>query len=167
MDHFAKAVKRLDLFMQSQGLDFKPAEVKNLKGDAANSVFIERFKEVQRLKTQLEQYTDLSPENQTDIEKIMPEDDIRAFRGVYLELAQRLKEQQDSKGDKTPDEVQQLDFEFVLFASALIDYDYIMSLLARYTQAKPTGETKKTRDDLINLIASDAKFTEELDDIKA
>jgi type I restriction enzyme R subunit len=30
--------------------------------------------------------------------------------------------------------VDQLDFEFVLFASAVIDYDYIMGLMARYSQ---------------------------------
>ena len=34
-------------------------EVSNLKGDIARSEFIQIFKEVQRLKTQLEQYTEL------------------------------------------------------------------------------------------------------------
>lgn len=31
-------------------------------------------------------------------------------------------------------EIQQLDFEFVLFASTVIDYDYIMNLIADSTQ---------------------------------
>ncbi len=30
-----------------------------------------------------------------------------------------------------------LDFEFVLFASAVIDYDYIMALIARYSLLNP------------------------------
>jgi type I restriction enzyme R subunit len=60
--------------------------------------------------------------------------------------------------------VQQLDFEFVLFASAVIDYDYIMALIARYSQ-EPPGKQKMSREALIGLIQSDAKFLDERDDI--
>jgi type I restriction enzyme R subunit len=42
------AVKKLDEFMQSQGLEYAPEEVPNLKGDAARSQFINLFKDVQR-----------------------------------------------------------------------------------------------------------------------
>ncbi len=84
---------------------------------------------------------------------------------MYLETAQRLKALQDKGGD-TPDNVQQLDFEFVLFASAVIDYDYIMGLLARYSQAKP-GKQTMTRDELIGLICSDAKFADDREDLEA
>jgi type I restriction enzyme R subunit len=148
----------LDLFMQSQGLTCAPEQVPNLKGDAARSIFIERFKEVQRLKTQLDQYTDLTQENLAAIEQVLPQDQLLAFRGVYLDTALRLKEKQD-KGDESP-ELRQLDFEFVLFSSAIIDYDYIMELIARYTQVKP-GKEKMSRDQIIGLIASDAKFIDE------
>lgn len=40
-------------------MECKPEEVNNLKGDAARCEFINKFKEVQRLKTQLEQYTEI------------------------------------------------------------------------------------------------------------
>ena len=33
--------------------------------------------------------------------------------------------------------MQELDFEFVLFSSAIIDYDYIMGLISKYTESKP------------------------------
>ncbi|MCD4674164.1 MAG: DEAD/DEAH box helicase family protein [Anaerolineaceae bacterium] len=158
------AVKKLDHFMQSEGLAYSPEEVPNLKGNAARSLFINHFKEVQRLKTQLDQYTDLTEENKTTIEQFLPEEQLQAFRGVYLETAQRLKAEQDT-GDNNP-KVQQLDFEFVLFASAIIDYDYIMALIARYTQAKP-GKEKMSREQLIGLIQSDAKFIDERKDIAA
>ena len=154
------AVTQLDQFMHSQGLDYAPEEVPNLKGDAARSQFINLFKEVQRLKTQLDQYTDLTPENAASIEQVLPQEQLQAFRGVYLETAQRLKAQQDKGDDSASPAVQQLDFEFVLFASAVIDYDYIMALIARYTQAKP-GKQTMSRDELIGLIASDAKFMDE------
>ena len=69
---------------------------------------------------------------------------MRSFRSSYLETAKQLKEIQQKEGDKQPD-IQQLDFEFVLFASAVIDYDYIMSLIAKYTQNKPSKQKMTTR----------------------
>ncbi|MEO1331862.1 MAG: hypothetical protein AAFW46_19760, partial [Pseudomonadota bacterium] len=59
IDKLEEAVTQLDEFMQSQGLTCAPEEVPNLKGDAARSQFVNLFKEVQRFKTQLDQYTDL------------------------------------------------------------------------------------------------------------
>ena len=164
IDKLAAAVQKLNLFMQSQGLAYEPTAVPNLKGDAARSVFIERFKDVQRLKTQLDQYTDLTEDNAASIEQIIPQEQLQSFRGVYLEVAQRLKAKQEKASAN--DAVQQLDFEFVLFASAIIDYDYIMKLIARYTHEKP-GTQKMHRDKLIGLIAADAKFIDEREDIGA
>lgn len=158
------AVKKLDGFMQSQGVAYAPEEVANLKGDAARGQFVNLFKEVQRLKTQLDQYTDLTSDNAAVIERVIPSDQLQAFRGVYLETAQRLKAQRDKGGDAVSPEVQQLDFEFVLFASTVIDYDYIMGLLAHYTQP---GKQKMSRAQLIGLILSDAKFMDDREDITA
>ncbi|RVN92802.1 type I restriction endonuclease subunit R [Sinorhizobium meliloti] len=160
------AVQRLDTFMKSQGLDCAPNAVPNLKGDAARAAFIERFKEVQRLKTQLDQYTDITDENAAAIEQILPRESLLGFRGAYLETAQRLRAQQDKSTDKPSPEVDQLDFEFVLFASAVIDYDYIMGLIARFSQATP-GKQKMSREQLVGLIQSDAKFMNESEDIAA
>ena len=162
-----EAMRRLRLFMESEGVACAPAEANNLKGDAARSVFINRFKEVQRLHTQLEGYTDLTPQEQQQIETTLPPDDLQAWRGVYLETAQRLKAKQDKQKDRAAAEVQALDFEFVLFASAIIDYDYIMGLLARYSQQKPGGKRSLTREQLTDLIRSDAKLMDESGDITA
>lgn len=160
------AVQKLDAFMKSQGLDCAPEAVPNLKGDAARAAFIEHFKEVQRLKTQLDQYTDLTDENRKTIEQVLPRDNLLGFRGAYLETAQRLRAQQGTAMDKPSQDADQLDFEFVLFASAVIDYDYIMGLIARYSEATP-GKQKMSREELIGLIQSDAKFMDEREDIAA
>lgn len=158
------AVQALDTFMQSQGLENKPEAVANLKGDAARAQFINLFKEVQRLNTQLDQYTDLTPDNKTSIERILPKDQLQGFKGMYIDTAQRLKEKQDIGGNKADPTVQQLDFEFVLFASSIIDYDYIMELIARYSSQAP-GNQKMSREQLIGVIQADAKFIDERDDI--
>ena len=160
------AVQKLGEFMKSQGLDCTPSAVANLKGDEARAAFITSFKEVQRLKTQLDQYTDLTGEDKATIEQVLPEENLRGFKGQYLETAKKLKEQQGKGGDKpgSTDPVDQIDFEFVLFASAVIDYDYIMGLTAKFSEKGP-GKSKMTREELIGLISADAKFMNERDDI--
>jgi type I restriction enzyme R subunit len=165
--NLTKEVKRLEAYLFSQGLDFAPEQVANLKGDAAKVQFIERFKEVQRLKTQLDQYTDLTDENKATIAAVIPADTLQAFRGVYLSLAQQLKPKQD-KPEKTPEDeaTAQLDFEFVLFASAVIDYDYIMGLIARMSQL-PADKRTLSPSELIGLIEADAKFMEDREVITA
>ncbi|MCL2290446.1 MAG: type I restriction endonuclease subunit R [Bacteroidetes bacterium] len=162
IDKFKNAMSALEAFMKARGLDCKPEEISNLRGDEARAEFINRFKEVQRLKTQLGQYTDLTSEENSQIETLLPEDQHRAFRGAYLETAKRLKMQQD-KGGASPD-VQQLEFEFVLFASAIVDYDYIMKLIAKYATREPSKQ-KVTKEQLISLVASSANLMDEKEDI--
>jgi type I restriction enzyme R subunit len=167
IEKLQSAVLKLDDFMKSQGLSAAPESVANLKGDEARSVFINHFKEVQRLKTQLEQYTDLTEENASTIEQILPRAELLGFRSAYLDTAQKLKAHQGKIGGKEPTKVvDQLDFEFVLFASALIDYDYIMGLIARFSQQAP-GKQKMSRQQLVGLIQSDSKFMNEGEDIAA
>ena len=156
------ALGKLGDFMQSQGLEAKPESVPALRGDEARAAFIERFREVQRLKTQLDQYTDLPPDAEAAIEQLLPRDELNAYRGVYLETAQRLRAEQGRGGAEPKNAVDQLDFEFVLFASADIDYDYIMALLARFS-SEPPGKLKMSREQLIGLIQADAKFMDERD----
>ncbi|MEA1763925.1 type I restriction endonuclease subunit R [Pseudomonas syringae pv. tomato] len=163
------AVQKLDDFMQSQGVACAPEAVHNLKGDDSRAAFIHHFKEVQRLKTQLDQYTDLSEDNTAAIEYILPKESLLGFRGAYLETAQRLKAQQDKSSKDSngkTNAVDQLDFEFILFASAVIDYDYIVGLMSRFSQQEPSKQ-KMSREQLIGLIQADAKFMNEREDIAA
>ena len=164
LDKLKAAVSKLENFMHNQGLSYAPEQIANLKGDTARAEFINHFKDVQRLKTQIDQYTELSQDHQDKVAEILPEYTLRAFKGAYLDTAQQLKAQQNP-GKDSPDAVQQLDFEFVLFASAVIDYDYIMGLIAQSTQT--TSKQKMTRQQLIELISAHANLMDERDDIIA
>ena len=165
VDKLGKAIADLEQFMLSQGLECMPEQVSNLKGDIARGEFINKFKEVQRLKTQLDQYTDIKPEQLDKIEKLLPEETLRAFRGVYIETAQMLKAQQGKEFEGKNPVIDQLDFEFVLFSSAIIDYDYIMSLISRYTQPDVPKKEKMSREQLISLLCSNSNMMEEREDI--
>ena len=172
---YCKAVNDLRNFMHLQNLEFKPEEVANLKGDDAKAGFINYFKEVQRYKTQLDQYTDLVKvdNNENPLMASEPaaatsfgfrdDDELRAFRGAYLDVAKQLKTKRESYDTPVSTEIEDLDFEFVLFASALIDYDYIMELISRYVGA-PSMQ-KMTKEQLVNLICSSANLIDEREDI--
>lgn len=164
IEKYQKAVENLGAFMQEHHLTTEPEEVYNLKGDAARIAFVKNFKEVQRLKTQLDQYTDLDEQQQEAIEAILPKDNLQAFRSSYLETAKQLRAIQQKDGDDAPPEIQQLDFEFVLFASAVIDYDYIMNLIADSTQRKPAKQ-KMTKAQVISLLSANANLMDEQEDL--
>ena len=167
IDKLKTAVKKLDTFMQSQGLTCAPEQVVNLKGDNARAEFINHFKEVQRLTTRLDQYTDLTEDSKNNVEQVLPINTLNAFKGMYLETAQELTRKQNAGNQNNDNDknLQELDFEFVLFSSALIDYDYIMGLIAKLTQT--TSKTKMTRQQLIDLICSSSNLMDERDDIVA
>lgn len=164
MDKFKQAVEKLGVFMQDHNLLREPEEVYNLKGDAAKITFIENFKEIQRLKLQLDQFTDLDEEQKAKIEAILPKENFQEFRSSYIETAKQFQKRQEKEGDDAPPEIQQLDFEFVLFASAVIDYDYIMNLIADSTQKKPAKQ-KMTKAQVISLMSANANMIDEQEDL--
>ncbi|NDV56631.1 type I restriction endonuclease subunit R [Bacteroides sp. 519] len=164
IEKYRKAVAKLGDFMETNNLACEPAAVYNLRGDAARIAFVNNFKEVQRLKRELDQYTDIDKEQLAQIEEILPEENLRSFRSSYIETAKQFREIQQKEGDQAPVAVQQLDFEFVLFASTLIDYDYIMELIADSTQKKPTKQ-KMTKFQIINLLTSNSNLLDEQEDL--
>jgi type I restriction enzyme R subunit len=164
IDKYKEAVEKLGEFMQQQNLVNDPQEVYNLKGDAARIAFVKNFKEVQRLKTQLDQFTDLNEEQKATIDAILPKETYQEFRSSYIETAKRFRKIQQEEGDQAPPEIQQLDFEFVLFASAVIDYDFIMKLVAENLGRKPSKQ-KMTPTQVISLLKSNSNFIDEEEDL--
>lgn len=166
IEKFQDTVQKLSEYMQSQGLECQAENVYSLQGDEARAGFINCFKEVQRYRTQLEQYTDINEQEKAKIEELLPEETLRSFRGAYIETAQQLRKQRETGKDyEVSPQVEDLDFEFVLFASAVIDYDYIMGLIARYTNSK-NSKQRVTKEQLISLVASSANLIDERDDIR-
>ncbi len=164
IENFKAAVEKLGVFMQDHNLVCEPHEVYNLQGDTAKIAFVEKFREVQRLKTQLDQYTDLDEEQKSLIESILPSDTMLEFRMSYLEQAKELRQLQQTYGEEAPTDIQQVDFEFVLFASAMIDYDFIMSLIADSTQLKSTKQ-KMTKKQVIYLLKSYSNLMDDEEDL--
>lgn len=169
---YKEAVAGLRNFMQSYNLEFNASEVVNLKGDEAKVGFINHFKEVQRYKTQLNQYVDFDDVadvavlSDSQTEYGFTDDDLLAFRGAYLNLAYNLKTKREKTTELVSPEIEDVDFEFVLFASAMIDYDYIMDLIAK-RYGNSCVKVKITREQLVNLVLSNSNLMDERDDIIA
>lgn len=165
-----ESVSNLKDFMEEQGLEFEPSEVCNIKGDIARVDFINKFREIQRLLVKIDQYTEIPEEEKEEIKNLIPEDELRGFRGAYLELAQQLKKKQDKKeeiGEESigDNKVNNADFDFVLFASTIIDYDYIISLISRYTYGEKFTDEVMTKEQLVLLLKSSSNLLDEKDDI--
>ena len=169
---YKEAVAGLRKFMQSYNLEFNASEVANLQGDEAKVGFINHFKKVQRYKTQLDQYVDFTDEAATAVVSDPPSDygftndDLLAFRGAYLNLAYSLKKKREKSSESVLPEVEDMDFEFVLFASAMIDYDYIMDLIAKHYGGSEV-KVKLTREQLVNIVLSNSNLMDEREDIIA
>lgn len=167
---YEQAIDKLTQFMESRGLEPKPEEVANLLGDTAKAEFVDYFKEVQRLSNQLGQYIYIDPKDQEKIERLLPAEDLHAFRTAYLETARTLRENKKEPLSDCISNIgngvnpEDIDFEFVLFSSAMIDYDYILGLISRFTNQTPSQQTL-TKEELVRLVASHSNLMEEHEDI--
>ena len=89
---------------------------------------------------------------------------VRSRATIWI-LQNALKAQQDKEGEDLSDAVRQLDFEFVLFSSSVIDYDYIIGLVAKNLHNKPSQKIKMTKEQIINLLSSSSNLQDERDEI--
>ena len=164
VEKYKTAIIQLQTVMNEMGLDCKPEEVVNIPQGENTSNFIEAFKDVQRLSIKLDQYVDLPEELKTAIEAAMPEDTLQQFRTAYLDLARRRRNEKGHQAKDIPDE--EPDFELSLFSSALVDYDYIMKLLAKYTDTH-FEKIKITKEQLLEILSSSVDLMNERDYLKA
>jgi len=166
VEKYQSAISNLQTVMNSMGLECKPEEVVNIPQGENTSAFIDAFKDVQRLALKLDQYVDLSDELKATIEDALPEDTLQQFRTAYLDLARRTHEPGGGRTEETPEGEPEPDFELSLFSSALVDYDYIMRLLAKYTNTK-FEKVKITKQQLLEILSSSVDLMNERDYLKA
>ena len=165
VEQYKDALAKLETVMNSMGLECKPEEVINIPQGESTSNFIDAFKDVQRLSLKLDQYVDMSEELKSVLAEAMPEDTLQQFRTAYLDLARRTRGEGGGHTEETP-EGDDPDFELSLFSSALVDYDYIMKLLAKYTNTK-FEKVKITKEQLLEILLSSVDLMNEREYLKA
>lgn len=165
VEKYKEALGKLETVMNSIGLECKPEEVINIPQGENTNNFIDAFKDVQRLALKLDQYVDMPEDLKDVIEEAMPEDTLQQFRTAYLDLARRNGHTDGGHTEETP-EGDEPDFELSLFSSALVDYDYIMKLLAKYTDTHHE-KVKITKEQLFDILAGSVDLMKERDYLKA
>ena len=164
VEKYQAAIKVLEATMNGMGLDCRPEEVINIPQGENTTEFIKDFKEVQRIALKLGQYVDMPEELKAAVESAMPEDTMQQFRTAYLDLARRRRNEKGTQAKEEPED--EPDFELSLFSSALVDYDYIMKLLAKYTDTH-IEKVKITKEQLLDILSGSVDLMNERDYLKA
>lgn len=164
VEKYKEAITQLQTVMNGMGLECKPEEVINIPQGENTGEFISAFKDVQRLALKLDQYVDMPEEMKDAIEAAMPEDILQQFRTAYLDLARRRRNEKGSQAKEDPED--EPDFELSLFSSTLVDYDYIMKLLAKYTDTH-FEKVKITKEQLLDILSGSVDLMNERDYLKA
>lgn len=166
VEQYKEAVNNLQTAMNSMGLECVPSEVINIPQGENTANFIDAFKDIQRLSLKLDQYVEMPQELKDTIEEIMPTDTLQQFRTAYIDLARRTRAEDGTAPQATEEDYEEPDFELTLFASALIDYDYIMRLIAKYTQTR-FEKVKVTKEQLLEALASSVDLMSEREYLRA
>ena len=166
VEDYQNAISQLETVMNGMGLECRPEEVINIPQGENSNRFIEAFKDVQRLALKLDQYVDLPEELETAIETAMPEDMLQQFRNAYIELAHKTRTAEPGSRTEFTPEDDDVDYELSLFSSALVDYDYIMRLLARYTDTH-FERVKLTREQLLDILSGSVDLMNEREYLQA
>lgn len=164
VEKYKEAITQLQTVMNGMGLECKTDEVINIPQGENTGEFISAFKDVQRLALKLDQYVDMPEEMKDAIETAMPGDTLQQFRTAYLDLARRCRNERGSQSKEDPED--EPDFELSLFSSTLVDYDYIMKLLAKYTDTH-FEKVKITKEQLLDILSGSVDLMNERDYLKA
>lgn len=164
VEKYKEAITQLQTVMNGMGLECKPDEVINIPQGENTGEFISAFKDVQRLALKLDQYVDMPEEVKDAIETAMPGDTLQQFRTAYLDLARRCRNEKGNQDKEEPED--EPDFELSLFSSTLVDYDYIMKLLAKYTDTH-FEKVKITKEQLLDILSGSVDLMNERDYLKA
>ena len=165
VEKYQSAVTKLQTVMNGMGLECRPDEVVNIPQGENTKSFIEAFKDVQRLSLKLDQYVDLPDEVKQTIEETIPADTLQSFRTAYVDLARRTRQPGEGRGPQTP-EGDETDFELSLFSSAVVDFDYIMRLVAIYTSTHKQ-KVMVTKEQIIQILSGSVELMKEREYIEA
>lgn len=128
-----------------------PEKVASLKSEREKVDFVKAFRDLLKLKSSLETYTEFSFEDVG-----LDEEEWFDYISVYLDIYNEAK----SKDDDTP--IKEIDFSIELIRSDLINYDYIIKLLKELKEYRLdlNGEYEKRKENLLKQLQRDAKLRE-------
>ena len=81
-----------------------------------------------------------------------------------MKTAQKMQEVEETQKSHTPEDIQQLDNELVLFHSVIIDYEYLLNLVTK-TAHQPQEQRIRALRKIVDLIGSHSNLIEQKEDL--
>ncbi|QQG43371.1 MAG: type I restriction endonuclease subunit R [Candidatus Daviesbacteria bacterium] len=124
-------------------------DVDTLEGDEERAVFVKTFRDLLRIKSSLETFADFSFE-----ELGITEQEFYDYQSKYLDIHEDRKNH-DPEAESILD---QIDFELELTVRDIIDFDYIIKLIAGLTNIRSDAVRQKKTEDILKLFDRDVKL---------
>ncbi len=124
-------------------------DVDNLEGDEEKAVFVKTFRDLLRIKSSLETFADFSFD-----ELGITEQEFYDYQSKYLDIHEERKNH-DPEAESILD---QIDFELELTVRDIIDFDYIIKLIAGLKNISSDSVRQKKTEDILKLFDRDVKL---------
>jgi len=133
------------------------ASVGELKGEKEKAEFVTTFRDLLRVKSSLETFAEFSFKNIG-----ISEQEFYDYQSKYLDIHE---ERKDNETD-TESILDQIDFELELTIRDIIDFDYIIYLIAGLKNISSKAVREKKTDEILKLFDRDVKLRKKKDLIK-
>ena len=131
--------------------------VADLKGEEEKAVFVKTFRDLLRVKSSLETFAEFSFDNLG-----ISEQEFYDYQSKYLDI------HEERKNSETDAEsiLDQIDFELELTIRDVVDFDYIIQLIAGLKNISSKAVREKKTEDILRLFDRDIKLRKKKDLIK-
>lgn len=143
--------------VELRGKAATPSSVDALLGDEERGEFVKTFRDLLRIKSSLETFADFSFDNLS-----ITEQDFYDYQSKYLDIYEDRKNH-----DTGPESIlDQIDFEIELTRRDIIDFDYIIQLIAGLKNISSDALRQKKTEDILKIFDRDIKLRKKKDLIK-
>lgn len=131
--------------------------VDGLKGEEEKAGFVQVFRDLLRIKSSLETYAEFSFEDLN-----ITEQEFYDYQSKYLDIYEDRKNNEK----QTESILDQIDFEIELTVRDIVNFDYIIQLIAGLKDIKSDSLRKKKTEDILNVFDRDIQLRKKKELIK-
>lgn len=133
------------------------ASVDELKGEEEKAGFVEKFRDLLRIKSSLETFAEFSFQDLG-----ISEQEFYDYQSKYLDIYEERKNSENEKESI----LDQIDFELELTVKDIVNYDYIILLIAGLKNINSDALRKKKTEDILKIFDRDVQLRKKKDLIK-
>ena len=125
------------------------SSVENIQGEEAKADFVKAFRDLLRVKSSIETFAEFSFENLG-----ITEQEFDDYQSKYLDIHDERKKNEN----ETESVLDQIDFEIELTVRDIVNFDYIIQLIAGLKNISSTAVRKKKTEEILRLFDRDVQL---------